>query len=208
MNSNYEDFLALGRDLRGGDEKVEEVRLGVLGLRRELEGLKNQVKKRREEMERLVEDRRKVRVQTVLGRGLLEVERRVQGLEQRLMLVPKQVNDASLGDVSDTEDSEEDEECGVETRKLRLHAEQYVHITKLVKKFGPEHPFLVTQEGRISRLRQTVLLDMGNALKQAMAGGDDEKGAVMKILEVYRMLDEPKEALGVLKEARKPRSIT
>ena len=32
MNANYEDFLGLGGQLKGGEERVEEVRLGVLGF--------------------------------------------------------------------------------------------------------------------------------------------------------------------------------
>ena len=31
VNTNYEQFLSLGSDLKGGEEKVEDVRVGLLG---------------------------------------------------------------------------------------------------------------------------------------------------------------------------------
>jgi hypothetical protein len=34
VNSNYQDFLNLGNSLHGGEEKVEEVRIGLLGFRK------------------------------------------------------------------------------------------------------------------------------------------------------------------------------
>ncbi|KAL9126092.1 MAG: hypothetical protein Q9217_004808 [Psora testacea] len=211
VNSNYEDFLRLGRDLRGGDEKVEEVRVGMLGFKRELEGLKQMVKERRVEVERLLEERRGIRQQIVLGRGLLEVERRVQSLEGRLMLAPKKADgedgkDNRDGEDSDSEEeSDEDVECGIELGKLRRDAEQYIYITKLVARLGPEHPFLVKQEERILRLKQTVLLDLSSALKQAVAANEDGEKATMHILGIYKMMDESKEAVNIVKEARRSR---
>ncbi|KAL9634709.1 MAG: hypothetical protein Q9164_003928, partial [Protoblastenia rupestris] len=204
VNSDYEDFLGLGRDLRGGDEKVEEVRLGMLGFRREVEGLKEKVKERREEVERLVNERRGIREQIVLGRGLLEAERLIEDLEKRLMLAPKDGKDGDGGeDRSDSaEESEDDTDNGVEVVKLRRHAEQYIFIAKLVRNIGPEHPFLAKLEERILRLRQTVLIDLSSALKQAATDGEDGKNAILEILAVYKMMEAWKEATSVLKETR------
>ena len=209
MNSKYEDFLGLGRDLRGGDEKVEEVRLGVLGFRREVEGLKRKVRERREEVERLVEEKRKIRERVVLGRGLLEVDRRITALEKKLMLVSKATKDEEDEDEGSDSDEENGEELAgvVEIGKPCRHAAQYVYITKLVQKLGPEHPFLESQEERIQRLRQTILLDLGTALKQAAAAGEDGQLAILKALGVYKAMNESKEAIRVLKETKsqKPR---
>ena len=204
VNSDYEDFLGLGRDLRGGDEKAEEVRLGLLGFRREVEGLKDKVKERREEVERLVNERRGIREQIVLGRGLLEAERRIEDLEKRLMLAPKDGKDGDGGEdrIDSAEESEDDTDSGVEVVKLRRNAEQYMFIAKSVRNIGPEHPFLAKLEERILRLRQTVLIDLSSALKQAATDGEDGKNAILEILAVYKMMEAWKEATSVLKEIR------
>ncbi|KAL9103833.1 MAG: hypothetical protein Q9163_001153 [Psora crenata] len=205
VNSNYEDFLGLGRDLRGGDEKVEELRLGVLGFKRELEGLKYKVRERRDEVERLVEERKRVRQRITLGKGLLEVERRVKGLEEKLMLAPGNGNNGDeQGSLTDSDEaSEEEMEGGVDVSKLRRNAELYIYIEKLVRRFGAEHPFLAKQKERVRRLRQTVLLDLNNALVQSAAAG---KQGILQILEVYKVMDASREAVYVLKEAKNRKS--
>ena len=54
MNEKYQDFLSLGSSLRGGEDKIEEVRLGLLGFRRDVEGLRDMVEERRKEVEGLL----------------------------------------------------------------------------------------------------------------------------------------------------------
>ena len=207
VNSNYEDFLGLGRDLRGGDEKVEELRLGVLGFRREVEGLRDIVREKRMEVEGLVEERKRCRKEVVVGRGLLEVDRRIGELEERLMLVQNGTqNPREKGGVEDdveSEDSEEELEDGVDLRKLRRHTEQYAYLMKMVQKLGPDKPFLISQEERRRRLKETLLLDLGSTLKQLTAL-NTASGSILKILDLYRLIGEPNAALRVLKEARKP----
>ena len=203
MNSNYEDFLGLGRDLRGREGGVEEVTLGVLGFRREVEGLRRKVVGKREEVEGLVERRKRVREEIVLGRGLLEVERRVSDLERRLMLMQDGVKEGNVEDPeSDIESDDEVDELGV--GRLKRHAEQYVYITKLVQRLGPEHPFLINQEERILRLKQTVLLDLGSTLKSAknaVVGG--QQSSTLQILRIYGTMNASKEAVSLLKEMKK-----
>ena len=203
MNSNYEEFLSFGRDLKGGDEKVQEVRVGVLSFRREVEGLKAQVQERREEVERLVEERKRVREQIAIGRGLLEVDRRVGELESRLMLVQDGTKDGDGDDLASDDDSEDEAEEQAGVGRLTRHAQQYVYITKLVEKLGPEHAFLVEMENRISRLKQTVLLDLGSALKQARAAaGEEVKPVILRVLDAYRIMGAAGEALKILKELK------
>ena len=192
--------MGLGRDLKGSDEKVQEVRLGVLSFRREVEGLKAKVRERREEVEKLVEGKKRIREQIAIGRSLLEIDRRVNELEGRLMLVQNGTKHVNGDDVDSDEDSEDEMQEGPGVGKLRRHAQQYVYITKLVEKLGPEYAFLVRMEDRISRLKQTVLLDLGSALKQAMAAGEEAKPAVLHVLGTYKMMGMANEALKIVKE--------
>lgn len=191
--------------MRGGDEKVEAVKVGLLGFGREIEGLKKKVEGRREEVERLVEERRRVRREVMVGRGLLEVDRKVGELEARLMLVQDQKLEDDGGSDSE-EESGEDEDGAIAVSKLQRHVQEYVCIKRLVGRIGPHHQFLVKQEERILSLKQTVLLDLSSALKQAVAAGDEGKDALLKILGVYKVMDEPREAIAVLKEVKSPKS--
>ena len=195
--------------MKGGDEKVEEVRLGLLGFRREVEGLRGKVDARRKEVEELVEERKRIRESLQVGRQLLEIDRKIGDLEGRLMLAPTGPREAEVNETgivlseSEEESDEEQEGSGVGILRLRTHMEQYMYIKGLVEKTGPEHPFLVRQEERVLRLKQTVLLDLNSALKQAVAGGEEMKGDLLKLLGIYREMGEASEALQVLKESKR-----
>lgn len=237
MNENYSDFLTLGSSLQGGEERVEEVRVGLLGFRRDVEGLKDKVHERRREVEELLGEKIRVGKQIQLGRGLLEVEGRVRELEARLMVKISDNEDedqnlrsgpghelnadanASEDDGDGSEEVEEDEADshlgpGVSnTNQLKRHAERYMYIQKVVQRLGPQHPFLVKLQDRIIRLRQTVLLDLNNALKAAAAvqsaapmgaDNDQHKGrGLMKVLVIYRDMGEAEAALKILREGKR-----
>lgn len=198
----------MGSSLKGGDEKVEEVRLGLLGFRREVEGLRVKVDSRRGEVEGLVGERKRIREQIQVGRQLLEVETKIGELESRLMLAStgarKAEEDGEASDVdnSDEESEEEGEGNGITVSKLRRHMEQYMYIRRLLEKIGDVHPFLVKQEERVLRLKQTVLLDLNSALKQADAGGEERRGDLLKLLGIYKQMGQANEAMKVLKELK------
>ncbi|KAL9577924.1 MAG: hypothetical protein Q9212_006054 [Teloschistes hypoglaucus] len=205
VNEDYQDFLSLGSSLQGGDEKVEEVRLGLLGFKRDVEGLKAKVDERRREVQHLVAEKKEIRRQMQLGRTLLEMDQRLQDLERNLMITSgglhpvdqAGVEDIELGDSGDEGDEGEGGSAAVS--RLRQHAQRYLLIQRMIKHVGPQHPFVVNQELRMERLRNTILLDLGNALRQSVAGDHEE---VTKILEMYRDLNEPQEVLKILKERR------
>lgn len=206
MNENYSDFLSLGSSLQGGEEKVEEVRVGLLGFRRDVEGLKGKVEGRRREVEGLVEERKRIREEVQLGRGLLEVEEKVEELEARLMVASSREHtqkDEEDAGISDSDEESEEDTNRVPTSRLKRHAQRFLYIQQLVERIGPEHPFLVKQEERILRLRQTVLLDLSNALKQMPSSSDEDKERLMRILGIYRDLGASGEALKVLRERKR-----
>jgi len=208
VNENYQDFLGLGSSLKGGDEKVEEVRFGLLSFRKEVEGLRARVEERKHEVESLVGERKRIREQVQMGRQLLEVEQKIGELEQRLMLAstgPNKTpaNGEEVEESESDEDSEDDGDAdGIPVPRLRRHAEQYMYIRQSIAKIGNEHPFLVKQEERVLRLKQTVLLDLNNALKQAVAGSEEARDDLLKLLGIYKQMGQGDEAIAVVKEAK------
>lgn len=209
VNENYQEFLSLGSSLKGGDEKVEEVRLGLLGFRREVEGLRGKVDGRRKEVEELVEERKRIRESVQVGRRLLEIESKIGDLEGRLMLAstgPRKagvIEEEVVSSDNEEESDEEPESNGIGIPRLRRHMEQYMYIKGSMENVGPEHPFLVKQEERVLRLKQTVLLDLNSALKQAVSGGEEMRGDLLKLLGIYKQMGEASEAIAVLKKSKR-----
>lgn len=208
MNENYQDFLGLGSSLKGGDEKVEEVRFGLLSFRKEVEGLRGKLEERKYDVESLVAERKRIREEAQIGRQLLEIDRKIEDLEQRLMLastsLPREETNGNADglDDSDEESEDEGETDDIAISRLRRHVEQYMYVRNAIEKIGENHPFLVKQEERVLRLKQTVLLDLNSALKQAITGGEDSKDGLLKLLGIYKQMGQAHEALAVLRETK------
>ena len=216
----------MGRSLRGGEERVEEVRVGLLGVLREVEGLAEKVRERGGAVGGLAEERRRVRGQVVFGRGLLELERRVGGLEGGLGVkgvVEGEANGDGAGEGEeargeddgfveegeglddgddDEEEDEEDDDDMVLMKRLRRRMEQFVIIQRLAERLGEEHPFVAAREERRERLRKTLLLDMGNAMKRAVETDGETGEKELYMLKTYDLMGEPGECMTVLKQAK------
>ena len=214
VNANYEQFLSLGSDLRGGEERVEDVRVGLLGFRRGLEDVRARVRERRGEMLRLLREKRGLGREIAVGRGLLEVDARLAELEERLMVVSlgKAANgheDEEPWSDSEEEDEEGDGEGlevevegGTSTRKLQRIVEDYRQVEQLSTSVGKSHPFIVAQESRMMRVRNTILLDLSTSLKQAVASKEGGEPRVIRVLGIYRDLGAGEEAIRILKDLK------
>ncbi len=163
--------MSLGNSLRGGDEKVEEVRLGLLGFKRDVEGLKSIVDERRKEVEALVKQRKEIRRQMQVGLALSNIGQSLRELEQSLMMTSNESYtdngekniDHGLSDSG--EESDEGHQGGMSISRLGRHARQYLLIQRMMKRVGSDHPFVIKQGARMAKMKNMILLDLGNALK-------------------------------------------
>jgi len=207
VNSNYTAFLSLGSELRGGDEKVEGVKVALLGFRRAVEDVKAKVASRRDETERLSGELGDVRSDIEQGRKMLEVSDRLSALEERLAVDSLPANGDAEWDSDDTDENDEDEDehiqglVGSSPARLLQSARECRQIALLQQSLDPQHPFFIKLEERLTRCRNTLLLDLGNALKEARGAGARGQGRVMRYLEIYRMLDAQNEAVKALRKA-------
>jgi hypothetical protein len=200
VNGNYEEFLSLGGDLKGGEEKVEGIRVGLLGFQREVEGIRKAVQDRARETGELLQEKKGLRKEIVLGRALLEVHERLEELEEKLGIKTREGEE----DDDDEEDDEEDETSDLESspyasaaKHLRKQSEQYLLIVCQSSKIGPSHPFLVSLQPRVDEVRKTLILDLSASLRQAKSSSD--KNAVLSLSQVFGALDAQSDALKVLK---------
>ncbi|KAF2467835.1 uncharacterized protein BDR25DRAFT_344602 [Lindgomyces ingoldianus] len=206
VNSNYQDFLGLGRSLRSGDERVEEVRVGLLAFRKEVESVRAKVVEREECMKKLVDERVAIRKQIAVGRALVDYEARLALLEGQLMVETAGNSAMTNGydDFSDSDEDSDDEEGSylVSVSKLRRHVQKYLLIQEISKGIGEDHPFITSQAPRMTKVRNTLLLDLSTALQQAKSAGVSGAARVMKVMKVYADMDEAAEAVKVLKSLK------
>ncbi|KAH0379935.1 hypothetical protein KCU92_g7903, partial [Aureobasidium melanogenum] len=208
VNANYEEFLSLGLRLKGGEEKIEEVRVGVLGFGREVGSVRDLVASRTQEVGSLLEEKKRIRKDVMVGRRLLEIEERLEDLEARLMVEPNNslsANNPSANDLDSDDEDDEDEEGDTATSttlsRLRRHAQAYLLLTHLTQKVL-DHPFVIAQQSRLMRVRNTLLLDLRTAVKQAQAAGVGGK-QLLDFLVIYRELGETEEGVEALKSVSK-----
>ena len=180
VNDNYQDFLSLGSTLSGGEEKVEEVRVGLLGFQRELNLIRSRVESRRNDLETLLDDKRRLKQEIQLGRVLLEIAERTEDLEGQLMIgeaarrrsqdgLPEGfTNDEAVFDSfsEDSDDESSTREGRPHVRRLERLVEQYMVIQVLIRRHGSSHPFISALEESLHQIQITLRLDIEATMKQ------------------------------------------
>jgi hypothetical protein len=216
VNENYQDFLSLGTALRGGEEKVEGVKVGLLSFRRDVQSIRDKVEERRREVEGLLNEKRQLRSNADIGKNLLDYADRVEELEHRLMIEDKSSPwEASPNDESDAEsdlyddgsEQSDDEEledgtAPVSLKRLERHVQKYVFLTSIATTVGKDHPFLLAQQPRVSKIKSTVLLDLKTALEQASHVGEKRDARTMAVLRLYDLMGEDVSAVAALKNLK------
>ncbi|CAL5871321.1 uncharacterized protein PFLUO_LOCUS5571 [Penicillium psychrofluorescens] len=215
VNQNYQDFLSLGGALRGGEEKTEGVKVGVLAFQRDVQSIRDKVEARRQEVEALLNEKRRLRTQADTGKDLLDYADRVEELEHRLMIGNKDKSSPEDADESDSEsdvyasdsgDSDDEEVVDgtstVSLKRLERHIQKFVYLKSLAERVGAEHPFLVAQQSRVSKVQSTLLLDLKTALEQASHAGQKRDSRTMMILRLYDLMGEDVSAVAALKNLK------
>ncbi|KAI4863583.1 oligomeric golgi complex component, COG2-domain-containing protein [Hypoxylon rubiginosum] len=201
VNSNYTSFLSLGDELKGGEEKVEDVRVALLGFRRAVEEIKGHVRERGSEVAGLNKDLSNVRGDIETGRKMAELDERISALEARLAIGSTgQDSDESDEDEGDDEDELEGA-VGSSSAKLAQLASQYVTIDELADIIDRETPFVRKTEERLTRCRNTILLDLGTALKEAKKAGVRGQAKLLRLMGIYSVLDAQADAVKTLKSS-------
>ncbi|KAH8664474.1 oligomeric golgi complex component, COG2-domain-containing protein [Xylariales sp. PMI_506] len=199
VNSNYTSFLSLGSELKGGEDRVEDVRVGLLGFRRAVEEVRGRVTERRSKVVGANRELASVRQDIEDGRRMLELNDKLELLESRLA-----VNGAEP-DSDDTEEEDDDAEeaengaVGTSAVKLAGLAADYTAVEDLAEALGRDLPFVKKMEERMAKCRATILLDLGNALKEAKKAGTAGQGKLLKLMGIYARMDAQQDAVKTLK---------
>ena len=147
------------------------------------------VRERGSEVASLNKDLSSARGEIETGRKMLELDERISALEGRLAV-------GSTGSDSDDSDEEEDEDSdelegavGSTSAKLAQLANEYATIDELANEIGRESPFVRKIEERLIRCRNTILLDLGTALKEAKKAGSRGQAKLLKLMSIYSSLN-------------------
>lgn len=225
VNARYEDFLGLGGSVAGGGEKVEEVRVGLMGLRREVDSVRTVVL----EKEKLVEDLLRERTRGVRerewGRAAVRFWEGVGRLERTLGVAAangtakapvengeddEESEDSFQDDDDDDDDdyeddNEDDDTDGLESDgtvplpRLRRRVDELLALERLAHWLDPRHPFVAAQQHRLLKIRNTLLVDLNTTLRRAKGLDGKASGGTLKVLELYRKLDAGKDAIDIFK---------
>lgn len=211
VNENYQDFLSLGSALHGGEEKVEQVRVGLLAFQRDVQAIRDKVEARHQEVAQLIEEKKRLKGNTNVARALLDYADRVEELERRLMIGGTPAADDADSDMLESETDDDDEEelsSGTSTtplvslKRLEHHIQKLVYLTKLSSRIGDEHPFLLGQQARLAKIKSAVLLDLKTALEQASRAGEKRDNKTLAVLRLYKLMGEDTSAVTALKNLK------
>lgn len=210
VNNNYTAFLSLGVNLRGGDERIEDVKVALLGFRRAVEEVRSRVSARGEGVDTLNKELGEVRTDIEIGRKMLELDERLSDLEHRLAIgdAKKAEDDTPFGGSSDDEGDDEsdsdsgDSLIGSSPSKLAGFVRDLTMIDQLSQNIGRELPFVVQAEERSLKCRDTILIDLGNALREARGAGPRGQARLLKYLNLYRSLEAAEDAVMALKGSK------
>ncbi|RAL09133.1 COG2 family protein [Aspergillus homomorphus CBS 101889] len=221
VNENYQDFLSLGIALQGGEEKVEQVRVGLLAFQRDVRAIRDKVEARQQDVEGLLKEKKRLKSEVNVGRALLDYADRIEELERKLMIgdtarQPRNKPSATTEPESDSDlldsasdDSEEEELANgppatplVSLKTLEHHIQKYLYLTRLSARISDQHPFILGQQSRVAKIRSAVLLDLKTALDQASHAGDKRDKRTMAILRLYKIMGEDATAVSTLKNLK------
>ncbi|KAH7033685.1 oligomeric golgi complex component, COG2-domain-containing protein [Microdochium trichocladiopsis] len=233
VNANYTAFLSLGSELKGGEERVEDVRVSLLGFRRAVEEIKGRVGERGAEVGKLNGELLAVRRDIERGRMMVELDERVAEVEGRLALGSEPARHSGQHHDDEEDDEEDDDDDDEETdddaseqrpphvrhagqgstaspAKLAQLARAFVAIEDLANEIGRDTPFVRKMDERLIRCRNTILLDLNTALKEARREAKTEsKGTgarrkasaarLLRLMDIYATLDAQGEAVKALR---------
>ncbi|KAI1621820.1 oligomeric golgi complex component, COG2-domain-containing protein [Exophiala viscosa] len=183
VNDNYQDFLSLGSTLSGGEDKIEEIRLGLLGFQRDVQAVRDKVEARRYEIAELLNQKKALKRETGVGRSLLEIAERLDLLEEKLKLARGRSAKSEKTDIqeignaqwredwlesatNERADEYEVDDTGGFPPKLRRRIEEYLIVKHLSSRHSPRHPFILTQDSRLRNIQEVLLSDLEAAIKR------------------------------------------
>ncbi|KAF8460675.1 oligomeric golgi complex component, COG2-domain-containing protein [Kalaharituber pfeilii] len=222
VNRDYADFVGLGRSLGDGENKVEDLRVGLLQFRREVEALQGKLAGVERDMRKELAKRKGVRAEKNFVKSLLGITQRLDDLEMLLILN----NDGDTAANGNEQDAGRPEVFAIpdifgsgadglnDIPRLERLVDAYLCLKHVISKLPPgtaeNHVFMKPQMQRLNRVRKTILLDLGTAMRGVASPAEEgmileaeearRKEKVLKLMDLFLGIGEQAEAVRILKE--------
>ncbi|KAA8895188.1 oligomeric golgi complex component, COG2-domain-containing protein [Sphaerosporella brunnea] len=166
VNRDYADFVGLGSSVKGGEGRVEDLKVGLLEFRREVETIVRAIEEVKTQVEAEIRAKERIRKEKALGRPLLALAQKLDELSVVLLL---DGSDSVGGPPGFLEDGD-----GLtSSRRLGKLVRIWVYVVDfLLPKVPTEHPFVKRQGERMKKIRETLLIDLKSALKESRRKGE------------------------------------
>ncbi|GAA5967676.1 hypothetical protein JCM8115_006895 [Rhodotorula mucilaginosa] len=173
INDEYEAFIGLSLGLKQAhvSQSLARVRKPVLQVRNEVVRVQDELTAMQDEMSSVLDQRKEAREAKALMRRLLATDEAVEKVEALLNLdspppPPPSSSSTSLrkprrATISMVADSP--------TKRLERIASEYTHMQYLVKRAGPNLPFIRALEPRIARITQALRAELSDLLGSVLA---------------------------------------
>jgi hypothetical protein len=131
INEDYGAFLDLGNQLSGGEDRVQDVKIQIQSFQKETSKVKSSLDRNREEMDKLLGEKRRIVGLQNRARGLLLFSNRLGDLESHL---------------------EQEEDGNIETL-----AKGYLTLSKTADHLKQKEQFINTRMDRLSLAKSKIL---------------------------------------------------
>lgn len=207
VNDNYTDFLSLGDKLKGGEDRVEEIRVGLLGFQRDVTGVRNLIQQRSLDIKELLEAKKETRREIRNARNLLEIDERLKELEVQLKIIkPREQNPVEKRVEADEQLStfdqwpeewlrNDDEMVSFDEQDINSDTEMPSHLLADLQKFqaiqilaekcGIQSPFVLAQRDRVSQVRDGLRREFEIAIRN-----QPDVKIKQKIIQIRSLLDD------------------
>ncbi|KAI6249279.1 hypothetical protein HI914_02532 [Erysiphe necator] len=211
VNENYEQFLNLGSNLKDGEEQLENIRVGLLEFKSGVLDIRTKVKAKKDKIKCLLDEKKSISRQIIFGRKLLEVDARLDELEDGLTTMSlSQVTENSESHHRDDlhENYKKDENkteipiSVISLENLFWFSRDICLIEALVAEIETDNPFISSQKARMTKSKNKILVNLGKALIQSKITEDNDNTRILKLLAIYRELGAAKKAIKILRELR------
>lgn len=190
VNRDYGDFIGLGMALEGGEGRVEDLRVGVLGFRRKVEGLRGELVAGVGEVEAGIREAEGVGREKETVARLIAVGKKIDELEGVLGIGGEEKKNW-YGEGFE----------GSERERLRELAGGWAFL-KHLEEGVKEHPFIAAQKGRMENVREKILQELTAELKKTKAAEKRDGEWILGLLSLFEKMGERSRALKVVKQTR------
>ncbi|GAA5853661.1 hypothetical protein JCM5353_001396 [Sporobolomyces roseus] len=193
INEEYEAFIGLSLGLKHANvaHSLTTIRRPVLSIRSEVTRVKGELDEMRDEMARVLQERKVCREMKVVMRRLLATEEAVDKVESML-----QIGDGERSNRA----RETDESVDSPAKRLERIAAEYNHMLYLVSRAG-KLPFIDSLDKRISRITSALQLDLSQLLSSILSAPPSSSDSYQAYLDELTSALQTFSSLGLIHQA-------